>query len=129
MGHPTAAVAPVRVLIVDDHHAFSEALRALLEQVDDIQVVGTAASGSEAIDRVRVVGADVVLMDVGLPGMDGLETTRRVLGIHPDARVIVLSGQTESEARDAAIEAGASAYLVKGALVDDVVDAILEAAE
>jgi NarL family two-component system response regulator LiaR len=121
-------VPPVRVLIVDDHHAFSEALRALLEQVDDIHVVGTAASGSEAIDRVRVVGADVVLMDVGLPGMDGLETTRRVLGIHPSTRVIVLSGQTGSEARDAAIEAGAAAYLVKGALVDDVVDAILDVA-
>ena len=106
---------PVRVLIVDDHYAFSEALRALLDQVDDIHVVGTAASGSEAIDRVRVVGADVVLMDVGLPGMDGLETTRRVLGIHPTARVIVLSGQTGSEARDAAIEAG-DLTLVRGDL-------------
>ena len=119
---------PVRVLIVDDHHVFSQALRALLEQFDNIHVVGTAASGSEALDRVRQDGVDVVLMDVGLPGMDGLETTRRVLGIHPDAHVIVLSGQGESDAREAALEAGAAAYLVKGALVDDVVETILEVA-
>jgi DNA-binding NarL/FixJ family response regulator len=122
-------VHPVRVLIVDDHLVFSQALQALLDQFDDIEVVGTAASGSEALDRVRGGdGIDVVLMDVGLPGMDGLETTRRVLGIHPDAQVIVLSGQVEREARDAAIEAGAAAYLVKGALVDDVVEKILEVA-
>lgn len=119
---------PVRVLIVDDHHVFSQALRALLDRCEDIQVVGTAASGNEALDCVRLDRADVVLMDVGLPGMDGLETTRRVLGIDPRARVIVLSGQTEGEARDAAIEAGAAAYLVKGALVDDVVEKILEVA-
>lgn len=116
------------MLIVDDHHVFSQALRALLDQCDDIQVVGTAASGMEALNKVRINRADVVLMDVGLPGMDGLETTRRVLGIDPSARVIVLSGQTEGEARDAAIEAGAAAYLVKGALVDDVVETILEVA-
>jgi DNA-binding NarL/FixJ family response regulator len=122
-------VHPVRVLIVDDHLVFSQALQALLDQFDDIEVVGTAASGSEALDRVRGGdGIDVVLMDVGLPGMDGLETTRRVLGIHPGAQVIVLSGQVEREARDAAIEAGAAAYLVKGALVDDVVEKILEVA-
>jgi DNA-binding NarL/FixJ family response regulator len=121
-------VRPVRVLIVDDHHVFSQALRALLEQFENIRVVGTAASGSEALDRVRHDGVDVVLMDVGLPGMDGLETTRRVLGIHPGTHVIVLSGQGESDAREAAIEAGAAAYLVKGALVDDVVETILEVA-
>lgn len=121
-------MSPVRVLIVDDHHVFSQALRALLDQCEDIHVVGTAASGNEALDRVRLDRADVVLMDVGLPGMDGLETTRRVLGIDPRARVIVVSGQTEGEARDAAIEAGAAAYLVKGALVDDVVEKILEVA-
>lgn len=119
---------PVRVLIVDDQRVFSEALRALLDQCRDIDVVGTASNGSEAIDRVRLDGADVVLMDVELPGMDGLEATRRLAGVTPNARVIVLSGRSEREARDAALEAGAAAYLVKGALGDDVIETILDVA-
>jgi DNA-binding NarL/FixJ family response regulator len=118
----------VRVLIVDDHQVFSEALRALLDQCEDIDVVGTAANGSEALDRVRLDGADVVLMDVGLPGMDGLETTRRVVGADPSARVIVLSGRSEREDREAALAAGAAGYLVKGSLGDEVIDAILDVA-
>lgn len=116
------------MLIVDDQRVFSEALRALLDECSDIDVVGTASSGSEAVDRVELDGADVVLMDVGLPGMDGLEATRRIVGSRPEAHVIVLSGRTEREARDAALEAGAAAYLVKGSLGDDVIDTILDVA-
>jgi DNA-binding NarL/FixJ family response regulator len=118
----------VRVVIVDDHFVFSEALRALLDQHEGIDVVGTASTGAEAVDVATGVNADVVLMDVGLPGMDGLEATRLLRLRHPSTRIVLLSGRGEREAADAAREAGADAFLVKGALSDEVVEAVLQLA-
>ena len=118
----------VRVVIVDDQVVFSEALRALLDQHEQIDVVGTAESGPEALKLAVRLDADVVVMDVGLPGMDGLEATRELRRRRPSARIVLLTGRTEREAADAARDAGADAFLVKGALSDEVVDAVLEVA-
>ena len=115
----------IRVLIADDHLLFAEALSMLLERHDRIDVVGSAASGAEAIDRALMLNADVVVMDVGMPGVDGLETTRRLRTIAPRTRVIVLTGLTDSDLERRAVEAGASALLTKGAADREVVDAIV----
>jgi DNA-binding NarL/FixJ family response regulator len=115
----------IRVLIADDHLLFAEALSTLLEQNDRIEVVGAAASGHDAIDQALMLNADVVVMDVGMPGIDGLETTRRLRTIAPRTRVIVLTGLTDSNLEQRAAEAGASALLTKGAADRDVIDAIL----
>src|SRR3954468_11207630 len=115
----------IRVLIADDHLLFTEALSMLLERHDRIDVVGSAASGAEAIDRALMLNADVVVMDVGMPGVDGLETTRRLRTIAPRTRVIVLTGLTDSGLEERAADAGASALLTKGAADREVVDAIL----
>lgn len=118
---------PVRVLIVEDHQIFADALRLLLDRTEGIEVVGIARDGGEAIDLALMADAQVVLMDIGLPRMNGLEATRRLLAIKPGARVIALTGQTEDEAGPAAAAAGAVDFLVKGGIHEHVRDAIFRA--
>jgi DNA-binding NarL/FixJ family response regulator len=117
--------AHIRVLIADDHRLFAEALTTLLERHDRIEVVGSASTGAEAIDQALMLKADVVVMDVGMPGVDGLETTRRLRTIAPHTRVIVLTGLSDNDLQQRAAEVGASALLTKGAADREVVDAIL----
>jgi DNA-binding NarL/FixJ family response regulator len=117
--------APIRVLIADDHLLFAEALTTLLERNERIDVVGSAASGPDAIDQALMLHVDVVVMDVGMPGIDGLETTRRLRSIAPNTRVIVLTGLTDDDLEQRAADAGASACLTKGAADREVVDTIV----
>ena len=114
-------------MIVEDHQIFADALRLLLDRTDGIEVVGVACDGAEAIDLACTADAQVVLMDIGLPKMDGLEATRKLLAIKPSARVIALTGQAEGEARAGATAAGAIGFLTKGGLHDHVRDAIFGA--
>ena len=118
------ARTPVRVLVVDDEDMFSAALVALLGTDSRVRVVATAASGSEALAAAAVHHPDVVLMDIGLPDMDGLEVTRRLRDSARELRVIVVSGW-EADAYDAAArEAGASAVLTKGGIDSALIDTI-----
>lgn len=115
---------PVRVLVVDDQQLFADALALYLRQEDTIEVVGTAASGQEAIDLALANVADVVLMDLFMPRMDGLEATKRLRTIRPETHVIVLSGLGDDDIANQARDAGADAYLQKGRVHEDVVAAI-----
>jgi DNA-binding NarL/FixJ family response regulator len=118
---------PIRVLIVEDQAIFATALKLWLDTRGGIEVVGIAFDGPEAVDMALLNHADVVLMDVGLPTVDGIETTRRLLAIKPDTRVIVLTGQSEADGKDAALEAGAVEFLTKGAVHEHVRDAVYRA--
>jgi DNA-binding NarL/FixJ family response regulator len=115
---------PVRVLVVDDQQLFADALALFLAHEDSIEVVGTAASGQEAIDLALAEVADVVLMDLFMPRMNGLEATKRLRRIRPQTHVIVLSGLGEDDIAEQAREAGADAYLQKGRVHEHVVAAI-----
>ncbi|MFQ5880619.1 MAG: response regulator, partial [Dehalococcoidia bacterium] len=109
---------PVKLVLVDDHAVTREGLRAMLQTNAAIQVVGEAGSGEEALARVAELSPQVVLMDVRMPGMDGLEATRRIKVRHPDTSVIILTSYDDEELVATAMRAGASGYLLKDASCD-----------
>jgi DNA-binding NarL/FixJ family response regulator len=103
----------VRLLIVDDHAILRQALKGLLEQHQELEIVGEAASGREAVTAVEKMMPDVVLMDMVMPGLSGLEATRQIRKRFPKTRVLILTGYMEDEQIVAALRAGAAGYVVK----------------
>ena len=103
----------IRILIADNHTLVREGLRALLQGHDDLEVVAEAATGREAVDGALRLRPDVVLMDIGMPELDGLTATRRIVGANPGIRVLVLTVHDSVEYFYRALEAGASGFLVK----------------
>ncbi len=106
---------PVRVLIADDHTLFRHGIRALLASVTDIELVGEAATGEEAVAQAAALRPDVVLMDIKMPRMNGIEATRRVLAETDRVAVVVLTMLEDDDSVFAAMRAGARGYVVKGA--------------
>jgi DNA-binding NarL/FixJ family response regulator/signal transduction histidine kinase len=115
---------PLRVVVVDDHPIVRAGLRASLNSVDGFAVVGEAGSGEDAVEIVGAVHPDVVLMDIQMPGIGGLEATRRIYERHPDCAVLMLTMYGEDEFVIAALRAGARGYLLKGAQQADVIRTI-----
>jgi DNA-binding NarL/FixJ family response regulator len=113
----------LRVALVDDHQPFRERLRALLTRDRDIEIVAEARSGDELLEMALTIEMDVVCMDIRLPGMSGIEATRRLIAVRPDVRVIGLSAFAEPHYVEAMLEAGAVGHFTKG----DVGDALLQA--
>lgn len=119
---------PVRVLLVDDHRLISDMLSDALAEADDIEVVGVAGSGGEAVALAERHRPDVVLMDVEMDGMNGIEATRQIVRAVPGTRVVMLTANADQATILDAMESGAVGYLTKDkALVDDVVDAVRRA--
>src|SRR5439155_20684403 len=116
-------MAPMRVLIADDHLFYREGLRVMLGAVPEIQLVGEATTGDEAIERALALQPDVVLMDLKMPGGTGIEATRRIVRESPRIGVLVLT-MFDDDSVFAAIRAGARGYLLKDARLEDVVRAI-----
>jgi DNA-binding NarL/FixJ family response regulator len=114
----------ITVLIVDDHPIVHDGISAILRGEADIRVTGSAATTDEAMERIATDPPDVVLLDLRLPGEDGLDGIRRILGAHPDVRVIVFTAYDADEYVFAATRAGAKGYLLKGSPGQDLVRAI-----
>ncbi len=114
----------IRVLLVDDQKLFLRGIGRLLEDHDDIAVAGYATTGEEALKLVRRERPDVVLMDVNMPGIGGLEATRRILANHPDTKVIILTVHADDPFPARLLEAGASGYLTKTCEHEEIVTAI-----
>jgi NarL family two-component system response regulator LiaR len=118
----------IRVLIVDDHAIVRHGLRALLETEADFEVIGDVASGAEALLLVDTMVPDIVLMDLAMPGLNGVETTRLLKQRSPCSQVIVLTSYHEDEHIFPAIRAGALSYLLKEAALSELTEAIRKAA-
>ncbi len=114
----------IRVLIADDHRLFREGVRSLLASLAHVEVVGEAATGEEAITLASSTQPDVVLMDIQMPGLNGIEATRRILTASPRAGIIVLTMYDDDDSVFAAMRAGARGYLLKGADQSELVRAI-----
>lgn len=114
----------IRVLIADDHIIVRSGLRLLLETEPDIDVVGEASEGREALNLVEKHLPDVVLMDIAMPGMDGLEATRRIKASWPQIQVLVLTMHRSDEYFFEMLKAGASGYILKGAETSDLIHAV-----
>ncbi|HEX4717185.1 MAG TPA: response regulator transcription factor [Thermoleophilaceae bacterium] len=124
----TTVDAPrVQVLVADDHGLIRNALAAFLDGIDDIEVVGLARDGEEAVELARTRHPRVVVMDVSMPRMDGVEATRRILGSDPNTKVVMLTGHADRERADAAMRAGAVAYVLKDRDPREIFEAILAA--
>jgi DNA-binding NarL/FixJ family response regulator len=114
----------IRVLLVDDHAVVRTGLRTFFDLLDDIEVVGEAADGSEGVAMARRLEPDVVLMDLLMPNMDGLTAIGRIKTEHPEIEVVAMTSFIEEEKVTAALEAGATGYLLKDAGADEVAAAI-----
>ncbi|MEK0316466.1 response regulator transcription factor [Cohnella sp. 56] len=119
---------PIKVLLVDDHEMVRIGLAAVLGTEDGIEVVGEAGNGQEGLRLAKAYEPDVVLMDLVMDGMDGIETTRRLLEQQPECRVIVLTSFLDDEKMYPVIEAGAFSYLLKTSRANEIADAIRAAA-
>jgi NarL family two-component system response regulator LiaR len=125
MPHLTStAQPPIRVLVVDDQAIVRKGIRALLAEIASIVVVGEARNGVEAVTQAQVLNPDVTLMDLGMPGMDGIEAIRQVTLHQPNAHILVLTSFTDDARVFTAIKAGAIGYLLKDSEPTDLIRAI-----
>lgn len=114
----------IRVLVVDDHDLVRTGITRMLADIEGLQVVGQACTGEEALLKVRELKPDVVLMDVKMPGIGGLEATRKLMRSHPDIKVVAVTVCEEDPFPTRLLQAGAAGYLTKGAALDEMVQAI-----
>lgn len=115
---------PVRILIVDDHTLFRDGVRAILKSVTDFEIVGEAATGDEAINKASALSPDIILMDIQMPDMNGVEATHEILKKHPGTGIIILTMLEDDDSLFSALRAGARGYVLKGADKAEMVKSI-----
>jgi two-component system, NarL family, response regulator NreC len=114
----------IRILIADDHGVMRAGLRAVLEDEPDLQIVGEATNGEEALHLASQLQPDIILLDIGMPGIDGIEVTRRLRRLAPQTQALILTVYEDERLLSEAIQAGASGYVIKRALEEELLSAI-----
>jgi len=120
---------PIRVLIADDHALFREGVNAILKSVPDIELVGEAGTGQEALNLASDLKPDVILMDIQMPDLNGVDATERILKTHPDAGIIIVTMLEDDDSLFSAMRAGARGYVLKGAGKAEMLKSIRAVAE
>lgn len=115
---------PFDVLLVDDHKIMRDGIKAILKHSDEFRVAGEAESGSDAVQFCKKGKPDVILMDIGLPGLNGIEATTEILRYHPEAKIVILSMYDDEQSVVSAIRSGARAFVLKKASDNDLLDAL-----
>jgi NarL family two-component system response regulator LiaR len=115
---------PNDVLLVDDHKIMRDGIKAILRHTEDFRVIGEAETGTDAVQFCRRGRPDLILMDIGLPGLNGVETTQEILRHYPDTRIVILSMYDDEHSVVSAIRAGARAFVIKTASDNDLIDAL-----
>ena len=115
---------PFTVLLVDDHKIMRDGIKAILSRGDEFRVVGEAESGPDAVQGVKRLHPDLVLMDLGLPGLNGVETTVEILRFHPECKIVILSMYDDENSVVSAIRSGARAFILKKASDNDLLEAL-----
>jgi DNA-binding NarL/FixJ family response regulator len=118
------AEAPIRVLLADPHELFRRGVRLVLEDESDIEVVGESSDGLDAVDRIVELVPDLVLMDVRMPGVSGIEATRRVRSLVPSVKIAILTVSESDDDLFAAVRAGATGYLLKEVSIEELAEAV-----
>jgi RNA polymerase sigma factor (sigma-70 family) len=122
-------MAVIKVLIVDDHPVFRDGLRNVLAEADDLIVVGEAQDGAEALDSAQSLQPDVIIMDINIPVLNGMQATRQIKSDHPDINIIMLTAYDDDEQIFHAIRSGASAYYPKDIAPDSLIEAIRQVSQ
>jgi DNA-binding NarL/FixJ family response regulator len=122
---PAEELMSVRVLLVDDHPGFRSALAAALSLVDGVELVGEEADGESAVDATLVLRPDLVVMDLSMPGISGIEAMRKILGRLPEQPVVILTAHAAPAIEREAMAAGASGFLAKGTPFEDLLEALV----
>ena len=117
-------IQPIRVILADDHTLVRAGMRVLLEKLPGVEVVGEASEGREALRLVRKHRPDVVLMDISMPGLNGLEAARLIRKEKPGPQIVIITQHDSPQIRSAAIEAGARAFVTKSAVANELVSAL-----
>ncbi len=129
MGQGERSAEPKRVLVVDDHVVFRYGMRAMLANAGSFEVVGEAATGEEALEKTAEIRPDIVLMDIQMRGMHGIEATRRIVQANPKVRVVVVTMFGDDDSVFSAMRAGARGYVLKGADAEEVLTVLRAVAE
>src|SRR5580700_6829409 len=115
---------PIDVLLVDDHKIMRDGIKAILGRAEDFRVVGEAETGTDAVQFVKKSRPDMVLMDIGLPGLNGVETTAEILRHHPECRVVILSMYDDENSVVGAVRSGARGFILKKVSDNDLLEAL-----
>ncbi len=114
----------IRIILADDHQIMREGLRSVLEKEKDIEVVGEACNGRQAVELCQQLTPDVIVMDIGMPDLNGMEATRQIVGRSPDVKVLALSMYSDRRFAAGMVSAGASGYLLKDCAAEELIHAI-----